>query len=185
MHSHLISLHYILGPLGDRLSNAISELEASFGDIHAIESPHVSLSKTFVLRFHWIESFFTSLRDEFKSSSQFLLQFSSDVVFFANEDRTRHFACVLTSEWCNSTLASAIEKVDSCLQQFGLKELYYEEPSFHASVLWKLSEFTADEKREISCKLKSLMEKHHEVLSLGVDKVSCKSGNKLMEISLQ
>lgn len=148
------------------------------------ESTHVSLSKTFVLKFHWIDNFLLSLKDNLKSLNQkFLLQFSSNISYFSNEERTRFFACILVSEWCLPMLSSLVEKVDKTLNGFNLP-LYYEHPSMHLSCLWKLEEFTSEEKTQISSKVEKLFETHREVLSLSVDRISCKSGNKLFEISL-
>lgn len=174
----------ISGPLNENLCKEMKVIVDTFSDLHLIESTHASLSKTFVLKFHWIENFFTTLREKFRnSSSKFLLQLSSNVVYFSNEERTRHFACILASDWCNPILASLIEKVDSCLKEFNLP-LYYENPSVHLSVVWKLSEFSEDEKAQISLKVKNLMDKHHEVLNFWVDKITVKSGNKLIEIPI-
>lgn len=187
---HCLSLAYLefvpnfLGPLNDNLTQAIRRIVDSYSDLHLIEPTHASLSKTFVLKFHWIENFFKSLREKFKTSStKFLLELSSDVVYLSNDEGTRYFACILASEWCNSILSSIIENVDSGMREFNLP-LYYENPSFHVSVIWKLTEFTEEEKSEISLKVKLLMEKHNEVSNLWVDAISVKSGNKLIRIPI-
>lgn len=172
------------GTLNENLKSVITNIEEIFTDIHAISSPHLSLSKTFILRYHWIESFFSSLKDKLKGSTpKFLLQLSSDVVYFSNEDKTRHFACILASEWNQQLLISLVGRVDSCLREFDLP-VYYEEPSMHVSILWKLSEFSSEEKAEIESKIKNLMETAQQVLDVVIDKISCKSGNKMVEISL-
>jgi len=175
---------YIDCPLSECLRQGLRNIFDKSNNLHLIESTHVSLSKTFVLKFHWIENFFTSLRQKFKdSSTKFMLQLSSNVVYFANEDRSRHFACILATEWCNPVLSVIIEKVDSSLKEFNLP-LYYEDPSAHVSVIWKLSEFTESEKSQISTAIKKIMEEHNEVLNIWVDKISVKSGNKLIEIPI-
>lgn len=176
----------ILGPLKtERLQDAISMLADEFSDVHLIDSVHVSCSKTFILRFHWIDSFFSSLRDQFKKSSPFQLQFSSDVLYLANEDKTRHFACIMVSEWCHQTLSSVVEMVDKCLQELSPElPTYYRDKKFHISLLWKLTEFTPEEKSKISSTLKDLKANSEDLLKLFVDKISCKSGNKLTEILL-
>ena len=159
-------------------------LVESFNGLHMMEAPHASLSKTFVLKFHWINNFVASLREKFRcSSSKFLLQLSPDIVYFTNEEKTRHFTCILACDWCNPILALLIEKVDLCLKEFNLP-LYYENPSVHVSVLWKLSEFTEEEKSQISLEVNKLMEEHKEVLNVWVEKISVKSGNKLIEIQI-
>jgi U6 snRNA phosphodiesterase len=155
-------------------------LTETFDELHKIESPHVSLSKTFILRHHWIDNFFSSLREKFFNSSQsFRLQFSPDIVYFTNEEKTRHFACVVVDESCNNILASLIRKVDACLKEFNL-EIYYDAPSYHTSLLWKLNPFSVEEKQQISLQVCNLMIQK----SYQVEKISFKTGNKLMEISL-
>lgn len=170
--------------MNERLCQGLQSIVDKYSNLHLIDSTHASLSKTFILKFHWIENFFTSLRQKFKdSSSKFMLQLSSDVVYFANEDRTRHFACILAAEWCNPVLTDIIENVDSSLKEFNLP-LYYEDPSVHVSVIWKLSEFTESEKSQISIVVRKIMEEHNEVLNTWVDKITVKSGNKLIEIPI-
>lgn len=173
-----------LGPLNQNLKTKLEEIVCEFGDLHMIESTHISLSKTFVLKYHWIDNFFTSLRKKFeKCSMEFLLQFADNLAYFSNEEKSRYFGCILASECSITCLSSITEKVDFCLKEFDLP-LYYENPSFHMSLIWKLSEFTSQEKTYIASKLKELMDSPNELLSLKVDKISCKSGNKLIEIPI-
>lgn len=181
----LIYFAIILGPLNERLQEALQLLINEFNDIHLVDSTHVSLSKTFILRYIWLDPFFSSLREQFKSSSSlmFQLQFSSDVVYLSNEEKTRYFACILVSEWCQQALSSFIEKVDKCLKDFNLP-VYYEEPSFHLSVLWKLKEFSPREKSKISSTFAKLKGNNEDLMKRMVDRINCKSGNKLIEILL-
>lgn len=135
-----------------------------------------------MLRYHWIDNFFGSLRELLAASfSPFILRFSSDVVFLSNEDKTRWFACIVVTDEVHSFLFALVNKIDLCLKEFNLP-VYYAEPSFHVSILWKLSEFTLDEKSETT-RVVSLMGQHED-LSFSINKISCKSGNKLMEIAL-
>lgn len=162
----------------------MSQLSESQKDLHLIESPHISLSKTFILRIHWIDSFFESLRKQFSKVSKFLLNFKSEVGFFSNEERTRHFASILVGDCAQEMMCAAVGITDNVLKSFPNLPLYYEDPSFHVSIIWKLTEFTLEEKFLISSRLKKIFEEHQEAFSLKVDKISCKSGNKLIEIAL-
>lgn len=151
-------------------------------DVNLIESTHISLSKTFILKHHWIESFIKTLKKELeRSSPEFTLQLSTEVVFLSNEDRSRHFACIPVDESCKMLVSEIIHKVDKCLKEYDLP-VYYKEHLIHLSVLWKTSEFTKDEKNLISQQLLRLLGEHRNYFNLLVDKVSCKTGNKLFEI---
>lgn len=180
------SIYIVSGPLNEKVKIAITELCAVNHGLHPVEPTHVSLSKTFILKYHWIENFFDSLRNLFAkpedSTSQFILSFSS-VVYFSNEEKTRYFACLSASDCYHNILNSAIRKVDCALKEFKLP-VYYEEPSFHCSILWKLEDFTQEEKRQITSKLNYLIEYHQDAIGVCVDKIFCKTGNKTIEIPL-
>lgn len=45
------------GEPGDIIKLLQQNLVAKFPDLQTIEYPHISLSKTFILKFHWIENF--------------------------------------------------------------------------------------------------------------------------------
>jgi U6 snRNA phosphodiesterase len=147
-----------------------------------IESPHLSLSKTFILKHHWIDNFVTTLKSKFKDSKQdeVFLQFNkSQVLFLSNEEKTRHFACLPVEEYAYSILKSILDKVDSCLEEFNLPT-YYKDPKFHISILWKLNEFTEDEKVYIENQLNKI----NENLEFNATQINFKTGNKFFNINL-
>lgn len=175
-------LFYILVPLSENIKAKIGELTTD--DLHLIESTHVSLSKTFIVRYHWIQNFHATLQEQFNgTSSQFQLQLSPEIVYFSNDDNTRHFACILLDERCRPIVTSIIQKVDKCLKEFNLPT-YYENPSEHVSVLWKLSSFTSEEKSQISSIITELFSSNKDDFKMLIEKISLKIGNKLMEIAL-
>lgn len=151
-------------------------------DVNLIESTHISLSKTFILKHHWIESFIKTLKKELERSSlEFTLQLSTEVTYLSNEDQSRHFACIPVDESCSPLISEIIHKVDKCLEEYNLP-VYYEEHLIHLSVLWKTSEFMKDEKNLISQQVTALLGECRNDFIFLVDKVSCKTGNKLFEI---
>lgn len=169
-----------LGPLSEISSDLLNRLTEENQELHKIDSPHLSLSKTFILKYHWIDNFFSSLREKLKDKSQSCqLHLSSEIVFFSNEEKTRHFACIAVDESCHEILAAIVKDVDSCLNEFKLPT-YYKEPSFHVSVLWKLNEFTKSEKTKISSEVGKLF----EFQAFEAEKISFKTGNKSMDICL-
>lgn len=160
----------------------MNQVVQAFPDVHLINTPHISLSKSFILRIHWIDSFVQSLKAEMKTQ-KFQLDLSNDIVYFSNEEKTRYFACILASEWCCSDLKALTSTVDNCLSEFELPG-YYENPSWHVSVLWKLKEFSSSEKSFISTNIQKLQDDNHEIHSKLVDSIICKSGNKVFELFL-
>lgn len=180
--SLLTLLLYILVPLSENIKSKIGELTTD--ELHMIESTHVSLSKTFIVRYHWIQNFCSTLQEQFSETSfQFQLQLIPEIVYFSNDEGTRHFACVLLDECCRPIVASIIQKVDKCLKEFNLPA-YYEDPSEHVSILWKLNSFTSEEKLQISTIITELFSSNKEDFKMLIEKISLKIGNKLMEIAL-
>lgn len=163
------------------MSNKLEEIRAEFNDINIMESPHLSLSKTFILKHHWIESFTKTLHEQFESTNDglFLSFDNSNLLFLSNEEKTRHFACLPVDELSETILKSITNKIDKCLDEFKLPK-YYEDPKFHVSVLWKLQEFTEIEKQKIS----SFIKKSDDNLELYVNDISFKTGNKLFSVKI-
>lgn len=158
-----------------KLKDFTSELEDE--DIKPVESPHVSISKMFILKHHWIDNFFKMLSATV-TFEMFNLEISPSVAFLSNENKSRHFACILLEESCKSHLQSLVNKIDKSLLEFQLPT-YYEESIFHISVLWKLTEFSDEEKSEISARIKRLMSEDLNFYTKVVDKLIFKTGNKI------
>lgn len=152
------------------------KIEENFKDIKAVEEPHVSLSKMFILKFHWIDNFFETLTKNVKFN-EFHLEFSTKIRFLSNEDKSRHFACLLIEESCKEQLKSIVDLVDKTLKDFHLPS-YYEDSIFHMSIFWKLSEFSDKEKRMIEAGVEALMSTDGNFYSL-IDKITFKTGNKI------
>lgn len=111
-------------------------------------------------------------------TDSFMLQLLSIVTHLSNDDCSRHFACIPVDESCLELVSEIIHKVDKCLKEFDLP-VYYEEHLVHTSLLWKTAEFTIEEKNFISSALKK-----NFVDSLSIDRISCKTGNKMFEIKI-
>lgn len=154
------------------------------GSLHEIEEPHVSLSKTFILKYHWLNDFFSSLRKCFKYNKQFTIQLLPKLEFFSNEDQTRFFVCIS----CQSPELLQISAIaDKCLADFSLSDSsYYKNPSFHVSIMWLLRELEDDEKHKLQSIASVIMTKSDcsQDLLLIIDKIICKSGNKITNIFL-
>lgn len=162
--------------------SSLTHITGKFNKINLVESPHLSLSKTFILKHHWIESFVRTLNEKINSPNDdgiFVTFDNSRVLFLSNEEKTRHFACLSVDEEIHSSLQALISKVDKSLKEFNLPT-YYADPKFHISVLWKLEKFTEEEKSEISTQLESIDNK----LEYLINAISFKTGNKLFSIAI-
>jgi hypothetical protein len=174
--SHIfIDCSFLNENLGGFSDKVIEMFKQSSTSINKIESPHLSLSKTFILKFHWIENFTKVLAENIKFSS-FDLQFSSKVVFLSNEDKSRFFACLLIADHCEPLVEDIINQINGSLREFELPS-YYENLILHASFLWKLSEFTDEEKSYISSGIEEFMK--DKLLNLFVESITFKTGNKI------
>ncbi|CAO1432272.1 unnamed protein product [Diamesa hyperborea] len=183
--SHIYIDYPMDGEQGDIIKLLQQNIVAKFPDLQTIEYPHISLSKTFILKFHWIDNFIRSLREfigQIPKNSSFELKLSPELRFYTNEDKTRSFVCILCNPCCDSDLLNITSKVDNCLKEYKLP-VYYTDPSFHASILWKLKEFTNEEKQQLSLYAEELLNNLSSHL-INVDKILCKSGNKIFNISL-
>lgn len=160
----------------NKLKDFFNRIQEKFSDIKTVESPHISLSKMFILKHHWIDNFFNVL---FKTVTfkEFHIEFSIKLTYLANEDKSRHFACLLIDDSYKDTLIKLIHLIDGALNEFELPT-YYENPILHMSVFWKLNEFSEEEREEISSELQELMISRQNLLTL-VDKVTFKTGNKV------
>ncbi|XP_052741642.1 U6 snRNA phosphodiesterase 1 [Bicyclus anynana] len=147
------------------------------------EDIHISLSKTFVLKYHMINTFTSSLQEVLKNIDSFELGFES-VDVFCNEDKTRTFIALKVDCFAHRYLISITKKIDNILRDFRLPE-FYNEPSFHMSIL----SINGDKKQ---CVLKILhqlnqhfMNQEEKVDTIIINKVNCKSGNKYYQYYLK
>ncbi|XP_063235451.1 U6 snRNA phosphodiesterase 1 isoform X2 [Bacillus rossius redtenbacheri] len=147
----------------------------------ALKAPdelHISLTRTVVLRHHWIDSFVASVRQIFEAVARFQLTFGS-VDVYTNEEKTRTFVGLVV-ELGQRALQSCVGELDKCLAEFRLQP-FYDDPSFHMTVAWCVG----DHKTEIATVLPQLNEvfkqflyTHPEQWTSAVRQLSCKSGNK-------
>ncbi|CAG9793877.1 unnamed protein product [Diatraea saccharalis] len=182
------SFVYIKYPKEDILQKFINKIECTINrDLkefcHRQEDFHISLSKTVVLQYHLIKPFSKSLQEVFTDVEGFELEFSS-VKIYCNENKTRTFIALEVDYYAKKSLLQLCQKVDLVLKEFKLP-LFYENPSFHASILW----FIGDRKNELTSYLEkfNVLLREEVVNSLQpvfVDTLNCKIGNKYYQYSL-
>lgn len=102
------------------INSVLNELPVQ-GDI--ISSLHISLSRTLILKFHWIESFVEGIKLLCRSFNKFVVQLM-DVRVYCNEERTRTFLGIYCQDE-DGMLKCLIENVDNLLAGYQLP-LFYE-----------------------------------------------------------
>lgn len=162
--------------LKDIFREYFNHIKANLKDIEIIETPHVSLSKNFIIKYHWIENLSKILAQNLKFTS-FRLKFTiSKIEFLSNEDNSRHFVCILINKSCENELKYLVEGTNKSLKEFELPP-YYQNLIFHVSILWKLKEFSKDEKSFIRNEIGNFVQ-NEDVLDIIVEKLTFKTGNK-------
>lgn len=159
------------------LCEYLRKVKEFYNDIEIVGSPHVSVSKNFIIKYHWIDNLSKVLSRNIKFN-QFPVSFSiSNIEFLSNEDKSRHFACILVNESCTGVLEKLVESIDQSLKEFDLPK-YYENRVYHASIFWKLTEFSNDEKSIIREEICNFVQNEKALDSI-VEKITFKMGNKI------
>ncbi|GAA57538.1 UPF0406 protein, partial [Clonorchis sinensis] len=97
--------------------------------LHSVDGVHVSLSKTWPLRYHWIDSLADKLRNTFQNISRYLvtvmplifIRFDirfSGLELFINEERSRSFIGLTLSQESSEHLKPIVASVDQCVHAF-------------------------------------------------------------------
>ncbi|KAJ2944378.1 hypothetical protein O0L34_g18380 [Tuta absoluta] len=178
---------YIKYPEDDDFHKLVAKLQlavVSIDSCQKTEDIHVSLSKTVVLSYHLITPFTTSLQVALGNFKSFDLGFDS-VKVYCNEERTRTFIALKADLFSNTYLQEVTQKIDKVLEEYKLPT-FYEDPSFHMSILW----VNGDKQDELSMILPQLNEIVTQdlgktLMSVPVNQVICKTGNKFFQYSLQ
>jgi len=151
-------------------------------DIHVfpVDSCHISVSRTVPVRHYWIEPMFEKLKTSMEGVPAFRYSFTSLKVY-TNDEKTRTFVGFEISHGCEH-FTDVVKKTDQIYRDFDL-ELYYVDPSFHASVAWLLGDRKSDvEKCLEKCGLGKL---GNQLMYQCVDRLCMKSGNKILVVPLQ
>ncbi|KNC82065.1 hypothetical protein SARC_05637 [Sphaeroforma arctica JP610] len=96
---------------------------------------HVSLSKTVALQHHEIDAFYAALAEKLRSVHAFTLSLQG-LRHFTNENEHRSFLALCVADECHDYIRQhVLPCVDTVMRLF-IKDVYYQNPSFHASVCW-------------------------------------------------
>ncbi|KAK4470521.1 hypothetical protein MN116_006067 [Schistosoma mekongi] len=162
------------------------QLNPIINDCCAVDFLHISLSKTWPIYFHWIENLVCNLRSAVSSIEKFCIALD-DVEVLVNEENTRSFFTLITSEESRTALVSLLSSVDSCVTAFR-GPAYYKNPMFHISFLWCNGNIHEKYSKEIindfMGELRNALFAENKQLCHEVTSIVCKSGNRYFDISL-
>ncbi|TMW52354.1 hypothetical protein DOY81_002521 [Sarcophaga bullata] len=141
---------------------------------------HVSLSKTVVLQYHFIELFIDTLQTVLQMERSFTVSFNN-LKAYTNTECTRTFLALTMDELYLKKMLIILNKVDSVMRDFKL-DTFYEDPSFHISILWCIGDHVSLINNLIPLIMESLSERLP--LNCTVDQIYCKSGFKEFNFKL-
>lgn len=93
-----------------------------FLNAQRIDDLHISLTKTIILKHHWIDLFTDSIKNKIRYIKKFVILFGSLNVY-CNEERTRTFIGIQIRTGYNS-LMTLVEILNECLVDFNLPTFY-------------------------------------------------------------
>ncbi|XP_066903409.1 U6 snRNA phosphodiesterase 1 isoform X2 [Halyomorpha halys] len=148
-----------------------------------VKEPHVSLTKTFVLLYHWIKEFHLSIKEKLKVLDSYEICFDG-IEVYCNEDQSRTFLG-LTVGMGKTEIASSVQLFDECLKEYRL-EPFYEEGSFHMSIAWCHGNKKTEVKEKLLIK-KSIIDilSDKSAFSISVNAYVFKTGFKEFILNLQ
>ncbi|EFN75454.1 U6 snRNA phosphodiesterase [Harpegnathos saltator] len=164
------------------LNSVLKDLPVK-GDV--ISKLHISLSRTLVLKYHWIESFTENLKLLCRKFSPFIVQLT-DIRVYCNEEKTRTFLGIYCQN-DDGTLKCLIEALDNLLAEYQLP-LYYKDTSYHISFFWCLGDQRICLKKilpSLTHSLNVFLAENSEDNYLNVNEIQCKIGNKCYAFDLR
>ncbi|XP_056596388.1 U6 snRNA phosphodiesterase 1 [Triplophysa dalaica] len=149
------------------------------------EEFHISISKTVVLRHHWIQPFVQSIRTGLTTFRKFFC-LADKLRVYCNAEKTRTFLGMEISIG-KTQLLEVIKIVDLTMNEFNLNT-FYKDPSFHVSLAWCVGDHTERLKRTCLSELQGFVDRHEDGpfhIQLNCSEVRCKSGNKVFQFPLE
>ncbi|KAJ1529852.1 hypothetical protein ONE63_006589 [Megalurothrips usitatus] len=145
---------------------------------------HISLTKTVILKHHWIDPISSSVQTLAQSMTRFPVCFG-EVKVYTNEEKTRTFIGIVVTAG-NETLKYAAHRLDEILSDFKLPS-FYEEASFHlsiASCVGNQADILNALLPSLQSSLNMFIHSQPSSWSLSIDKIHFKTGNKIYVFNL-
>ncbi|KAK9893000.1 hypothetical protein WA026_023213 [Henosepilachna vigintioctopunctata] len=154
--------------------------------MNEVDDFHISLTKTVILKHHWIFPFVNSLKEKIIHHKRFVAAFG-DLKVYCNEEKSRTFIGLEIVNGYNRLL-SLVKDFDNCLAEFQLPQ-FYDDPSFHMSILWCVGDMEAKLNEYmplLNKRLHDIMEDYlNENWCVLANCIYCKSGNKMFQFPLE
>ncbi|XP_041376474.1 U6 snRNA phosphodiesterase-like [Gigantopelta aegis] len=182
MEGNWATFVYVPYPSDARVGHLIGQLLSCLQPMkfHRMDDLHLTLSRTVVIRHHWIQPLMDSIKEKFETLESCICDIVS-LKLFSNDEKSRTFLSLEVSD-DNSNLPEYIAAVDSSFKDFRLAP-YYKNPSFHVSIAWCLGDVTADVSSQTVSQMQVILQKYLEdnpdLSVLEVSQVECKTGNKV------
>ncbi|XP_012528429.2 U6 snRNA phosphodiesterase isoform X2 [Monomorium pharaonis] len=150
-----------------------------------ISSLHISLSRTLILKFHWIESFVEGIKQSCHRFNKFVVQLTN-IKVYCNEEKTRTFLGIYCQDE-DGMLKCLTEALDNVLAEYQLPS-FYKDTSYHISFFSCLGDKRAYLKEILPSLTNSLNKFLMENMEDGyvhVNDIQCKIGNKCYSFELK
>ncbi|XP_055327242.1 U6 snRNA phosphodiesterase 1-like [Paramacrobiotus metropolitanus] len=146
-----------------------------------VDEPHISLSRTVVLRYHEIPQFTAHLKAEIKKSSipRFTYSFE-DVEIYCNDQANTSFLALRVGRG-SEEMSGLVKISDTCLKSFNMPQ-YYQKPEFHLSFAWCPEQLDEADKHKllhtVRKRLQHLESQFADEFDQCAKAVHCRSGNR-------
>ncbi|KOC62336.1 UPF0406 protein, partial [Habropoda laboriosa] len=143
------------------------------------EQFHISVTRTLILKFHWIESFVEETKKLCRQTDQFSLELLN-VQVYTNEENMRTFLGIQCVD-CKGTLTHFVKNLNKILAEYELPP-FYEDFSYHISFMWCLGNEVSvlnDYTYSLTTKLNQFLIENAEERYIHVTTIHLKIGNKL------
>lgn len=168
--------------LADELMEMLKDLNFT-----PVDHFHLSVSRTVVIRHHWIDSLMDSLREKYCLLPHFSCRLGS-LKLYCNDEKTRTFLSLQVEDTQTNQLKELVEKTDDCLTQFKLPK-FYDNPSFHISLLASVGDLTdkvsPELMQELQDEVSNFWTDNSQASFFSVPELQCKTGNKLYKFPLK
>ncbi|XP_043231896.1 U6 snRNA phosphodiesterase-like [Amphibalanus amphitrite] len=169
-------------PLFDSLVQTCLVICERLVKMTAQEEFHISLTRTVVLKHHWIQEFVQSIRQAMESFQRFQLSVGPARVY-VNDEGTRTFLGLTVTTGLEAVTKTS-QRLDRCLDEYGLPP-FYEEGSFHLSVAWAVGDRSAALQRllpELDTAVATYASQ--SPLVCDVTRLECRCGNRRFDVPL-
>ncbi|XP_076449713.1 U6 snRNA phosphodiesterase 1-like isoform X5 [Babylonia areolata] len=170
-----------LNSFADKLLTVLQPL-----NFERMDDLHISLSRTVCIRHHWISPLTESLKEKFQQLHSCYCDVGS-VEMYTNDEKSRTFISMEVNPEENN-LMEYISVVDTCFREFDLPS-FYENPSFHISLIWCVGDVISQITKKMAEKLQRLASEfyntHPDLSVVPVNQVLLKTGNKTFAFHLQ